>query len=122
MSTITVFSNSSGRSAYRVVPNPDDPVILQIDGKLCRVLEISAAGLSCARKDLKSGRRYPYKLDLPSSIGQITGYLDVLPGRDEDMLHCLFVQPTADEIDKLHLYALVRQKEALRGLKANSPR
>jgi len=122
MSTITVFSNSSGRSAYRVVPNPDDPVILQVDGRLCRVLEISATGFTCPEGDIKSGRRYEYKLDLPTTVHQIAGYVDVLPGRDDGVLHCLFVQPSIEELDKLHHYVLVRQKEALRGLKSNIPR
>jgi len=121
MSTITVFSNSSGRAAYRVVPNPDDPVILQIDGKLCRVLEISATGFACPDGDIKAGRRYEFKLDLPTSLGQIAGYVDVLPERDDGILHCLFVQPAVDELDRLHHYVLVRQKEALRGLKSNFP-
>ena len=119
MSTITVLSNSTGRSAYRVVPNPDDPVILQIDGQLVRVLEISATGFSCPEGEIKQGRRYQYKLDLPTASTQINGYVDVLPGRDNGLLHCLFVEPANDELDMLHHYVLVRQKEALRGLKSN---
>lgn len=120
MNPITVSAVGSGRSAYRVVPNPDDPVILQLDGRLVRVLDISASGLSCPEGDIKQGRRYRFKLDLPTVSDTVSGYVDVLPGSDNGHLHCHFVELDADDLDMLHHYVLIRQKEAIRGLKAGS--
>jgi len=60
MNDITVQAVKSGRTAYQVVPNPDDPIILQIDGKLSRVLEISANGFSLPADVISSGRRFPF--------------------------------------------------------------
>lgn len=118
MNTITVSVSSTGRSAYRVVPSRNDPVILQIDGELVRVLDISANGLSCPEAAVKQGRRYPFKLDLPLKSPQINGYLDVMPGSSGGKVQCQFVELAADEVDLLHHYVLVRQKEALRSLRS----
>ena len=122
MKLITVATTGSGRSAYRVVPNPDDPVILQLDGRLCRVLDISASGFSCPEGDIKPGRRYRFKLDLPTVSVQLNGYVDVLPSHENGHLHCRFVELSADELDLLHHYVLVRQKEALRLLRSRGGR
>lgn len=117
MQPISLVSNGSARAAYRVVPDPDDPVILLVDGNLCRVLDISASGVSCTSDDLSSGRRYPFMLDLPTAKAQIHGVIDVLPKGDDGKLHCQFVELTAEYVDQLHRYVLVRQKQAIRSLR-----
>lgn len=118
MNEIVVRAPASGRDAYRVVPDPDDPVILQLDGELCRVLDISASGLSTPPDAVAPGRRYPFRLDLPTARRPLAGYVDVLPARDDGPLHCRFVDLAAEELDRLHHYVLVRQKEELRALRA----
>jgi len=90
MNEISVQAPSSGRAAYSVVPNPDEPVILQLDGNLARVLEISAVGFSA-----------------PSDAAK-------------PELNCRFVDLGADHVDALHHYVLVRQKEVIRALRAGS--
>ncbi|MBX2884147.1 MAG: PilZ domain-containing protein [Granulosicoccus sp.] len=120
MNTISVSTTSTSRAAYRVVPDPDDPIILQLDGKLSRVLDISASGFSCPEGEVKQGRRYRFKMDLPTKTTELTGYVDVLPGADNGYLHCQFVELNADELDVLHLYVLARQKEAIRSLRSGS--
>lgn len=118
MNAITVQPSSTGRGAFRVVPDPDDPIILQLDGKLTRVVDISASGMSAPADVVEPGRRYPFSLDLPTSPMPITGYVDVLPKMEQGQLHCRFVDLSADELDMLHHYVLLRQKEAIRSLKA----
>lgn len=122
MNAITVSTTSTSRAAYRVVPNPDDPVILQLDGRLSRVLDISATGFSCPEGDVKQGRRYRFSLGLPTRSAELAGYVDVLPGADNGHLHCQFVELDADELDVLHQYVLVRQKEAIRSLRSGRSR
>jgi len=117
VNTISVVTTSTSRASYRVVPNPDDPVILQLDGNLSRVLDISASGFSCPEGDVKHGRRYRFTMDLPTKTTQISGYVDVLPGVDNGQLHCQFVELNADDLDFLHHYVLIRQKEAIRSLR-----
>lgn len=118
MNAITVQAPPGGGSAYAVLPDPDDPVILQLDGRLVRVLDISAAGLSVPPDAVAAGRRYPFSLDLPSARRPIGGYVDVLPDDDSGYLKGRFVDLSADELDALHHYVLVRQKEAIRSLRA----
>ena len=117
MTDITVEVASTGRTAYRVVPDPDDPIILQLDGKLSRVLDISATGFSAPPDVAEPGRRYPFSMDLPSAHKPISGYVDVLRVTDREQLHCRFVNLAPEELDALHHYVLVRQKEAIRSLR-----
>ncbi len=119
MNDITVTARPSKRQAYWVVPDPDDPVIFQLDGELTRVIDISALGISISEEAVKSGRRYPFSLDLPSSSSPIAGYVDVMPDNETGFAHCKFVDLNAEEIDTLHHYVLVRQKEAIRALRAS---
>lgn len=117
MTAITVTSRASGRASYSVPPDPDDPVILQIDGQLVRVLEISATGLIATSEHVKPGRRYPFSLDVPTASMPIGGYMDVLADGDSLQFACQFVDLSADDLDSLHHYVLVRQKQAIRSLR-----
>lgn len=120
MNTITVHANSSGRAAYRVVPDPDDPAILQIEGTLVRVLDISASGFSCPAGEIAEGRRYRFQLDLPGRTQPLSGYVDVLPALDNGQLHCQFVELDAEDLDTLHRYVLLRQIDVIRSMRAGS--
>ena len=118
MNDITITASPSKRQAYWVVPDPDDPVIFQLDSDLTRVVDISAIGVSVSTDAVKTGRRYSFSIDLPSSKSPIAGYVDVMPDTETGFSHCKFVDLTADEIDALHHYVLMRQKEAIRALRA----
>ena len=122
MSDITVEATPTGRAAYRVVPDPDDPIILQLDGRLTRVLDISATGFSAPPDVVEPGRRYPFSMDLPSVSRPVSGYVDVLSASDKAQLHCRFVELAADDLDALHRYVLQRQKQAIRRLRSGRPR
>ena len=118
MNRITVKAPPSAREAYQVVPDPDDPVILQLDGRLVRLLELGANGFSAPPGTVAAGRRYPFTMDLPTARLPLSGYVDVLPGAESETLRARFVDLSADELDALHHYVLVRQKEAIRSLRA----
>ncbi|MFK8083318.1 MAG: hypothetical protein AB8B97_23820 [Granulosicoccus sp.] len=120
MNDIVVKAVPSGRTAYPVVPDPDNPIILQIDGRLMRVLDISASGFTLSADVIASGRRYPFSMDLPTAGRSIGGYVDVLPAEDEEQLQCRFVNLLVEEQDALHQYALIRQKDAIRSLRTAS--
>lgn len=117
MNEITVHAPSSGRTAYSVVPDSDDPIILQLDGNLSRVMEISAVSFASPEGAAKPGRRYPFSMDLPTYRKPISGYVDVLPDVRDGELVCRFVDLSEEHTDALHLYVLARQKTALRALR-----
>ena len=118
MNEITVDVAKTGRTAYQVVPDPDDPIILQIEGRLSRVIEISAIGFSMPDQIVAPGRRYPFSLDLPTSSVPISGYADVLPNSEDGEDECRFVNLAPEEIESIHQYVLIRQKVAIRSLRA----
>ena len=120
MNAINVAAKPSKRSAYRVVPDRDDPVIFQVDGTLTRVVEISAQCALAPSTELKLGRRYPFSLDLPTSRAGLTGYVDVLPELDNGDVVCLFVDLSPEELDKLHRYVLMRQKQVIRQMRESA--
>ena len=117
MNDIIIKVATSGRTAYPVVPDPDDPIILQIDGRLMRVIDISASGFTLPADAIGCGRRYPFSMDLPTANRSIGGYVDVLPAKDKEPLQCSFVNLLPEEVDALHQYALIRQKVAIRSLR-----
>lgn len=119
MNEITVNVASSGRTAYQVVPDPDDPIILQIDGRLSRVLDISANGFSVPEQLVESGRRYRFSLDLPTAQVPVSGYVDAIPSKDQGQIQCRFVNLSAVEVESVHQYVLIRQKVAIRSLRAS---
>lgn len=118
MTDIKIVSKASGLTAYRVVPDPDDPVILQLDGKLTRVLDVSASCFFSPLDSVQSGRRYAFSLDLPTGGHPIRGYVDALPEPVDGLLHCRFVDLSNEDLDALHHYVLVRQKEVIRTMRA----
>lgn len=118
MNEITVSTTSTGRTAYQVVPDPDDPIILQIEGRLSRVVDISANGFSMPEQIVAPGRRYPFSLDLPTAQVPISGYVDVLPLSEDGDTECRFVNLSVEEIESIHRYVLIRQKTAIRSLRA----
>lgn len=119
MNDITVKAVVTGRAAYQVVPDPDDPIILQIDGKLSRILDISASGFTMPSGIVTAGRRYPFSLDLPSAKIPVGGYVDALPAQPDDAIQCAFVNLSVEEADAIHHYVLIRQKDALRSIRSS---
>ncbi len=101
------------RAAYRVSPDPNDPVILQLDGTLTRVLDISASGISCIASHVQPNMRYAIKLDLPTEKNIIRTYGDISVVSDESIVRCQFVGLKEEEQEMLHRYVLHRQKSAI---------
>ena len=120
MSDFSSFVDAgTDRAAYRVAPDPDDPVILQLDGVLTRVLDISANGFSCIAAHVKEHMRYAVKLDLPTEPGLIRAYSDVNVIMDDGMVRCQFVGLREEDQEQLHRYVLERQKSAINAIKAS---
>lgn len=118
MKEISIQAAKSRRTAYPVVPDPDDPIILQIDSRLIRILDISASGFTVPVDTITAARRHPFNLDLPTAKSTIGGYVDVLPQTSDEPLQCVFVNLLPEESDALHQYVLIRQKQAIRSIRA----
>ncbi len=115
------IDDQSTRAAYRVAPDRDEPVILQVEGELARVLDISAGGFSCLCAGLQLGMRYRVLLDLPDTTDPIGAFADVIKVDDGNICRCRLVDLDAEAADLLHRYVLRRQKLAIKAIRANNP-
>ena len=106
--------------AYRVVPDPDDPVIFQIQDRLAKVLDISASSVTTVAGELAPGQRFRFVLDLPTSPKPIEGLMETSLRTENGKISCKFLELTPDQIDQIHHYALQRQKQAIRSLRGHS--
>ncbi|MEM7206286.1 MAG: PilZ domain-containing protein [Pseudomonadota bacterium] len=105
------------RMSYRVVPDRNDPVILQANGKLVRVIDISAGGASCESDHLKVGQTYDARINLPDGFIDIRCKLEVLYRDPDHSYHCQFNDVDESGSDQLHRYVLQRQKTAIKAVK-----
>lgn len=106
----------SDRMEYRVVPDKNDPVILQVEGKLMRVVDISAGGVSCISDSLVIGQNYQARINLPDESADVHCRLEVLQiDKDSDnTYHCGFIDLDKYNMDRLNHYILERQKIAIK--------
>ena len=85
------IDDQSTRAAYRVVPDRDEPVILQVEGELARVLDISAGGFSCLCAGLQLNMRYRVVLDLPDEAEPIEAFADVIKIDEDTICRCRLI-------------------------------
>lgn len=106
--------DSDQRSAFRVSPNPLDPIIVKIADKKIKVLEISSGGISLKNDGLKPKTVYKSSFQLPIIDAAILVNLKILRVNKEGICQCAFVNMDAKTEDAVHRYVLARQKEELR--------
>ena len=102
------------RMAYRVVPDKNDPVILHANGKLLRVVDISAGGVSCIAEGIDVGQKYAARINLPDGFIDIRCELEVLNKDSDKLFHCQFNDMDGSDSDRMHRYVLERQKVAIK--------
>lgn len=113
------IADDSSRGAYRVVPDRDDPVLLQVEGGLVRLLDISATGFSCLADSLTEGMRYRIKLNLPDYPEEIEAFADVVTIDESSVARCRFFDLNELQQDWLHRYVLIRQKRAIKATRVH---
>jgi hypothetical protein len=101
------------RQAYRVVPDPENPILLNLEGISLEVVEISSGGLAFRNKGFQEGSSYKVDFILPTG-GGIKTQIKILRIDEDDICRCNFIDLDIDSEDSLHHYVLVRQKEDLR--------
>jgi hypothetical protein len=101
------------RQSYRIAPDPEDPLFLNLDGNLLEIVEISSGGLAFKNQGLKENSSYMVDFVLPTG-GVIKTRIKILRIDAEDVCRCSFLDLDAQSEDSLHHYVLVRQKDDLR--------
>ena len=101
------------RQAYRIAPDPENPLFLNLEGKSLEIVEISSGGLAFKNQGLKADSSYKIDFVLPTG-GSIMTRIKILRIDEEDICRCNFIDLDVQSEDSLHRYVLVRQKDDLR--------
>lgn len=100
------------RQAYRVVPDPENPLLLSLEGQSLEILEISSGGLAFKNQRFKAEDTLKVDFVLPTG-GAINTRIKILRIDEEEICRCNFVNLDMKSEDALHRYVLVRQKDDL---------
>jgi hypothetical protein len=101
------------RQAYRIAPDPENPLFLNLEGNSLEIVEISSGGLAFKNQGLKENSSYMVDFVLPTG-GIIKTRIKILRIDEEDICRCNFINLDVQSEDSLHRYVLVRQKDDLR--------
>ena len=101
------------RQAYRVTPDPEYPLLLNLGGDSLEILEISSGGLAFKNQELKAGSSHMIDFVLPTG-GHIKTKLKILRIDEESICRGNFIDLDSHSEDSIHRYVLVRQKDDLR--------
>ncbi len=100
------------RQAYRVAPDPENPLFLNLAGQSLEILEISSGGLAFKNQGFKAEDTFKGDFVLPTG-GAINTRIKILRIDEEGICRCNFVNLDMKSEDALHRYVLVRQKDEL---------
>ncbi len=101
------------RQAYRVAPDSENPLFLNLDGISMEIVEVSSGGLAFKNQGFKAGSAYMIDFVLPTG-GIINTRIKILRIDEEDICRCNFIKLDVQSEEALHRYVLVRQKDDLR--------
>lgn len=104
---------SDSRSAFRVSPPPDEPLMLKVGGQNIAIIDISSGGISFDSVKLKLGSIHPVQLTLPGEIIPIFAVIEILRIEDKKLCRAKLYDLTREQEDKIHQYVLNRQKHDL---------
>ncbi len=101
------------RQAYRIAPDPEKPLFLNLEGNSLEIVEISSGGLAFKNQGLEAGSTHSVEFVLPTG-GSIKTQIKILRIDDENICRCNFINLDTASEDSIHRYVLVRQKDDLR--------
>lgn len=105
------------RSAFRVSPDPEEPILLKINGANVSVIDISSGGVSFKNANYKLDTPYDVTFSLPHSPITINAKLKILRITDTQICPAVFIDLDPDCEEEIHHYVLYRQKEELKNKK-----
>lgn len=105
------------RQAFRISPDPADPIVVSIAGTTVKVMEISSGGISFQNANFNAKAVYPITFTLPITGGFVKTKLRILRINREGVCQCRFIGLDDKAEDDIHRYVLFRQKEILRNRK-----
>ncbi len=102
------------RESFRIGSDPDNPVLVKIGNKEYTAANLSAGGLAIRVPELKAGKKYSIRLQLPNGSPAILTEIGVVNVTPQGLCRCKFLQLSEVSRDALHRYILGREKEQIR--------
>ena len=109
---------SDNRSAYRIEPHVDMPVIVNIRGNSYDAVNISGTGVAFRAISYQVGASIEATIRLPSEDRLFPVVLEVV-GRQDETCRCSFTEIHEDAENLLHSYILELQKRKIRQVARN---
>ncbi len=104
------------RGSFRIEPSSRMPIDISVGHDRFQVKNISTSGMGVHRsseeKRLEVKKEYPFKMTLPL-INEVISCTMKLVDISDGAYHCEFIDLGNEEMDKIHLFVLERQKEEL---------
>jgi c-di-GMP-binding flagellar brake protein YcgR len=104
---------SERRESFRIGSDPQNPVLVTIDGVDYTAANLSAGGLAIRAPELQAGQKYSIRLQLPDSPVILTE-IAVINATPQGLCRCKFMQLSAVSRNALHRYILDREKQRIR--------
>ena len=101
------------RSAYRIAPDKNKPVILTISGSSYHALNISGTGACFRSQSFVSGMKCTAMVRLPSEDTIFPVKMEII-STQQGLCRCSFINIHEDAENLLHSYILDLQKEKIR--------
>ncbi len=107
-------SAAERREAFRVGSDPDNPILVTVEGVDYVAVNISAGGLAVRSKELEKGETYSIRLQLPDGSPVILTELAVVHTSAQGLCRCKFLKLSVLSRNAIHRYVLSREKHQIR--------
>lgn len=102
------------RESFRIGADPENPVTVTIGDFEYVAANLSAGGLAIRARELKAGKKYSIRLQLPDGSPVILTEIGVVSVTPQGLCRCKFLRLSVLSQDALHRYILSREKQQIR--------
>ena len=113
---ILEMQREEGGAYFRIKPSRKDPIQVFVEPHTFLIKDIGAGGMALYRgeeRGLEIHKAYPFKMTLSLIDDEISGIFSIVNVSDKTY-HCVFIDLTHEQREKIHLFVLERQKEEIR--------
>ena len=117
-----IYETDNKREAFRYNPTPPNTLAIDFLGKSIDLIDISAGGVSFKDRGFAKGEGDKISLDLRepdlkrSRIISIA--IKILDIDAREICHCIFENPSEDQVEEIHRFLLIKQKKEIQRNKA----
>jgi c-di-GMP-binding flagellar brake protein YcgR len=113
---ILEMQKEEGGAYFRIKPSRKDPIQVFVEPHTFLIKDVGAGGMGLYRgegRELEINKEYTFKMIL-SLIDEVISGIFRIVNISEKSYHCVFIDLTREQREKIHFFVLERQKEELR--------